>query len=229
MSFAQTFTSFLSPRSNFIQSSLEPVRHPRQRHNQPDLAAFLSAGQSLIERARQKDAALTLLVVQLADLPELDLVFGTSAVDRAVDVTLTELLHVAGRKGFAARTTSDTFALFMPEMGEEQLLCALQARLGRPCSIEFELDGQEILMVPDIVIRSVCDADSPATTYRKLCDFLEDERQFDQRRKQYMRQERESHTMPAPLATSRQHAPRAPAAHRYPTIPATIPMPVPAH
>lgn len=142
-----------------------------------------------------------MLMLQLYDLPELELVFGTDAVQEVSDRAMAALEGVAGRTGFAVRTAPDTFALLMPDAKAEEVLRALQDRLGKPCCIEFELAGAEILTLPDVLARAVSDTETVEDAYESLRRDIGNAREAEARRQDYLRRERESHTRPPHLTT----------------------------
>lgn len=167
----------------------------------PDKQAPYVAGKRMPRPVRRRQRALAMLMLQLYDLPELELVFGTDAVQEVSDRAMAALEGVAGRTGFAVRTAPDTFALLMPDAKAEEVLEALQDRLGKPCCIEFELDGEEILTLPDVLARAVSNTETVEDVHESLRRDIANARGAEACRQDYLRRERESHTRPAQLTT----------------------------
>lgn len=204
--------------------SLESSNHECLEVPEPDMQSMLVAGKELLRRARGAKQCLNMLVMAVHDLAELELVFGRAAAAEAIDEVLTQLTHIAGRNGLAVRTAPDVFTLLMPAISVEALLRALQRTLGKPCCIEFELEGQEILLVPDVMVRPIEDSDSVEGAYRKLCEDIADTRWRRRPRDRDAAGERDSHTPAQEL-----HArvmPTKDIPTFYPPLPATIPIPL---
>ena len=175
-----------------------------------DQQAFLAAGERMLFSTRRNGQALGLLVLQFSDLPELDLVFGRQAAEAVVADVLTELACACGRKGLVARVTPDTFAALVPSTSGEDLHMVLQTRLGKTCAIEFDLDEDEILLVPDLQARTIAASESVQEAYSVMCRVIAAERKLEARRQEHMRCEREAATTPIDLPPSTPPVPTAP-------------------
>jgi GGDEF domain-containing protein len=189
----------------------------------PDTALMFAAGEELSLRARRLDQPLSILILHLHDLPELELVFGSHAAEEVVDEAMTQLMAIAGDKGFAARTASDMFTLLMP-MQAEVMVKAIQARLGKPCCIDFEFEGQDILLVPELMVRTVDATESVRDTYWRLCQDVAYAHCEKHRPQRKARCEHESRTAPAerrPTPIVEKDIPTF-----FPPLPATIPVPL---
>jgi hypothetical protein len=171
-----------------------------RRSPAPDRTALGAAADALRRGGR---TSLALLVMQVADIVELELVFGRDAVEAAVDEVLSHLTRAAGGRGRAVRTEPDTFVLLMPDVVPEHLVADVQSGLGRSRCIEFELEGDEIILVPDVMARGVAAREPVPAVYETVCADLARVRAVEQRRREYLRRERESHTRPAALAAQR--------------------------
>lgn len=119
---------------------------------QPDLALLHAGGEELLAAARALGRTPALAVMQIDDLPELELVFGRRGVDRVIQAVMSGLTRAAAGHGLAVRTASDTFALVMPGGGAGAAIAVLQARFGKPCTIEIGSGRDEILVVPDVMV-----------------------------------------------------------------------------
>ncbi|HWI81972.1 hypothetical protein [Ramlibacter sp.] len=160
------------------------------------------AGEKLRQAARCRAQPLGMLVVQIHDLRELELLFGSGAGAEAARLALAELTRLGGRTGLALRTAADTFTLLMPDACAEDLVEAIEARLGKVYAIEFELGAHEIILVPDVLARRVRSTESVAEAYATLCSDIVQARSCEQRRQEFLRRERESHSMPASLTAA---------------------------
>ena len=166
---------------------------------EPDGDALRLAGEVMLRSARRARRSLSILVMQLHDLPELELVFGCAAADEATDEAITQLTRIAARKGLVVRTAHDTFTLLMPDTSAEALADAIHAGLGTPCCIEFELEGEEILLVPEVMVRAVGATESVGDAYETSCRDIARARRDEKQRRNHLRIERESHTRPMRL------------------------------
>lgn len=180
----------------FADSGGNAISRALRRSPAPDRRALGAAADAL---RRGRGTTVALLVMQVADIVELELVFGREAADAAVDEVFTHLTRAAAGRGRVVRTEPDTFVLLMPDVGVGQLLANVQSGLGRSRCIEFELDGDEILLVPDMMGRVVAAGETAAATYESVCGDLAHLRGAEQQRRDYLRRERESHTRPTPL------------------------------
>jgi hypothetical protein len=193
-------TASRAVRSGFGSAGDSPITRAFRRNSIPGPQALRAAADELL---REGCAGVTMLVMQLADVVELELVFGRDAADEAVDEAIGRLTRIAAGNGMAVRTAPDTFALLVPDIAPEVLVRTVEVALGRTRCIEFELEGDEIILVPDLMARVVARDESVAQAYDLLCHDLVRIRSSEQRRRDYLRRERESHTRPAPLASAR--------------------------
>lgn len=189
----------------------------------PDTALMFAAGETMSLRARRLHHPLSILMLHMHDLSELELVFGPDATEEVVGEALTQLMSIAGDKGFAARTAADMFTLLMP-MQAEVMVKAIQARLGKPCCIDFEFEGQDIFLVPEMMVRTVDASESVRDAYWSLCKDIVDAHCEKHRPQRIARCERESRTVPAkrrPAPIVEKDIPTF-----FPPLPATIPVPL---
>lgn len=206
--------------------------HPRAPlpEYRPDADAFLAMGERMLRSARQHHVPLSLLVVQVPELPELEILFGRAAAKAAVHAVMKALSSVAGHAGLAVRTLPDTFAVVMPRCTGAVLQMALRNRLGRACSVELDFDGEEIVLVPDFQARTVDAGNTIEKTYSGVCRAIESRRYLEQLRRDHLRREREAHSTHMCLPPELARAPALPRSRGwYPTIPATILMPIGRH
>lgn len=192
-----------------------------------DKKAFCSVGERMLRSARQQGLVLSLLVMQVPDLPELEIVFGREAADKAVDAVMKELSALAGRIGYTSRTGPDTFGLLLPLRTGEELELALRRRLGRACCVEVDFDEEEIVLVPDVHARTIAQGDSIDKTYSVVRRAIESKRYMEQLRCDYLRREREAHSTHMSVPPELARAPELPPNRAWrPTLPQTIAMPI---
>jgi len=204
--------------------------HGRLQAYQPDTEVLNLLGGGMLRAARQHGQPLALLVVAVADLPELEILFGRDAANQAVQAVMTELSALAGNAGLSLRTTADTFVLLIPRCTGDQVQRALRARLGRAYSVEIEFGDEEIVLVPDVQACTVEASESVGRAYCALCRAIESRRYLDQLRRGELRREREAHSTHTGLPRELADAPAVRASHGAGswsrTIPATIAMPL---
>ncbi len=200
-----------------------------------DKHAMCETGEQMLRSARERDEPLSILVLELFDLPELQLVFGEEAACEAVNSVMIELKQVSGTKGFVARADPDTFVLLMPGAKSEDVMQSLRERLGKACCIEFEVAGEEIVEVPDVMARTLSATDTVEESYRMMRNVMEADRRLEECRRLHLLRERESYTAPAALPAAkplpkpvREPAKADQGSYRPWHIAATIPMPLPA-
>jgi hypothetical protein len=213
VSWAPRFTLGMQPTLQGAEQGAALHKFP------PDVDALFTMGTRMQRAAAVRGTTVGVLVLQVTDLPEVDLVFGRDAAERVVDFVMTELTHISARKGYAVRTSADTFALLMPEVSGRDIHRALQARLGQACALELEIRGHELLLVPDLMARTVSKTESVRAAFESVCRMLAAERRMNARGAEYARHERVVPTVPMPLAP----VPDVAAANDY-SFPATVRM-----
>lgn len=146
-----------------------------------DLALLRSEGEKVLRAARARGQAPALAVLQIDDLPELELVFGRAAVDEVMAAVTAGLSRTAVGRGLVARTAADTFALLMPGGGAGAAIAALQARFGKPCTIEIAFGRDDILVVPDVMVHALAPHETVAQAYDDLCRYIAKARKHGRR------------------------------------------------
>jgi GGDEF domain-containing protein len=217
----------LLPWGREASADAEAAARDRREGLLHDRQTMRAVGARMLRVTRSRNQALSVLVLQLYDLPELQLVFGTGAAAQLVDEAVSSLLDIAGHEGFATRTGPNVFTLLMPGADAETVLDALHTKLGTPCCIEFELDGDEILSVPEVAVRTVGVAESVEDVCEAISRDIAKAREHEERRRKYLRRERESHTgavrlQPKTAAEIKRQT-------YWPPLPATIPVPMGLH
>lgn len=202
----------------------EPAAAP-----EPDLALLYADGERLLQAARALGRTPALAVMQIEDLPELELVFGRSGADRVIAAVMTGLTRAAGGRGLVVRTAPDTFALLMPGGGAGAAVAALKAKFGKPCTLEIGFGRDEILVVPDVMVHPVGPQDSIAQVYEDLCRYIAKARHHGRRIGDCAAQRPARSGLVMNSPTARATPAPAPAPQYYPPLPATIPVPLGVH
>lgn len=174
---------------------------------------------------QQRGASYSMLLFELRDLPELECVFGARAAQAAMAAFSAQLAKVAGRNGRLVRTGPTLFAVLLPIANPEYALAAAQAVLGRPCRIELQVRGDDVVLLPDVTLQTMAADAEVAPAHEAL------RRRLPAQSLQ-PRRTRDRPPLRRPQA-ARDVAPPAPAPQRQPVAqraegfyPATIPVPL---
>jgi GGDEF domain-containing protein len=159
--------------------------------------AFLERGERLLAVPRW-EARTALALFDFRDLLEVRGIYGERASAALLARIVAALGRLAGRHGLAGRTGPAQFAVLLPGLGRAEAVAAVHQVLGRPCRIEQDVDGEELVLVPDVVVEA-CDDRDLADQYARLVEALGRHRTHEERRHRYLRLERERHSRPAPL------------------------------
>lgn len=196
-----------------------------------DKNPMFKVGDEMLRESRRDNQPLSVLVFALSDLPELECVFGSRVAKKAVAKMTAKLERMATRKGLALRTGPTIFTVLLPGVGCDSARAGIHAMLGQPCRIEFDASDDEIVLVPEFMVRTVCDTESLQEVYEALCSAMKQSPLTEQGRQKYLERERESHSGPMEPQGTKLTAPPGP--HRpkplqavYSPMPATIPMPM---
>jgi GGDEF domain-containing protein len=191
-----------------------------------DQDAMFKIGNEMLCRSSGNHQPLSVVVFDLSDLPELECIFGIQAAMEIIAETAARLQGLAARNGLAVRTGARVFTVLLPGVGYDEALDLIGAALGRPCCIELEASGDEIMLVPEFMVRTVFGrAVSLRETFESLCRDIAQTRLDVERRNKYLKRERESHSRPMKLQGTKAR-PRNISQLAYPPIPATIPVPM---
>lgn len=167
-------------------------------------AAFARMADGLVADSQRKQQPFTIVVLEQSDLPELSAIFGLDAAQHLVSKMARTLQNISPAKGIVVRTDATVFTVLLPGFSRPMASAALKRALGETFSIECDAGDEEIVLVPDFLIRTL-DRDSPpvAQVYAQMCSAITRARAQEERRHLYLRQEHESHcTKPTPLMGS---------------------------
>ena len=162
---------------------------------------LLTQGERLVMRAGRKSA---LAIFDFHDLLEVPGIFGQEVGSVLQDAVVERMLRLAGRHGLAARTGPAQFAVLLPGTPRQGALDATVRVFGKPCRLEMDLDGDELVLVPEVTV-DTCEAEAGAVgaLYQRLSVHLATQRDLDERRRNWLRRSRERHSRPAPLGAVR--------------------------
>jgi GGDEF domain-containing protein len=168
---------------------------------------------------------IAMAMVTLADLPEVQMLFGKRAARKVIGAAHARLRKVAGRRGFVCRSGPASFAVLVPGFSDETGSAPLRAALVRATSIEMEVAGEEIVVLASFAITELESATPMEQACRELSRRIVGEAQQRlQLQRRATRKRRSAAADPAATsASSVAYAPTAPA-----TLPATVPATLPA-
>ena len=159
----------------------------------------------------------SLAVFDVSELTELRDIFGDGAACHTEAVIRRALRRIDPLMGRILRPTATSFAVMLPGYDAEGALAAVHGALGETPSIDSDWHGEELMVVPDFRVRSLSDPrESVGQVYEQMLGEIIDGQQCARRRRDYLRQERESH-LPAAKAAASTDSDIAPA---FPVSPA---------
>lgn len=221
-----TAASLLAPAAAFLSSlpvlslrrivGLVPVPGARTDGSTglPNESRMLKLGEDLLARARTADQAFTVAIFDFADLVEARSIYGAEVRDLLLHKLVRELRAVVGRTGVAGRTGKTEFTLVFPGLELDEAHDAIRAALGRPACVEFEIGGDEIMLVPDILVQDAgteAFGHSFARWHARARATLKAQQNREILRRRRIQRDRERHSRPMPVFYD--PAGRAPAAH----------------
>ena len=117
-------------------------------------SGMLAQGEALLARARTGDDAFSMAIFDFADLPEARAIYGAEVRDLLLQKVVGELRAVAGRRGVIGRTGKTEFTLIFPGLEADEAIDVIRSAMGRPACVEFERGGDEIVLVPDLLVQA---------------------------------------------------------------------------
>jgi GGDEF domain-containing protein len=190
---------------------------------------LFARGRDMLDLCRRGRRQLSLAVFDCSDLLEVRRIYNTEASRKLAGRIVARLSDVAGSGGIVACTKPAQFAVLVP-LDRAAMLQAITQALGKPARIEMG----EIVVLPDFAVDTIPEGGSVEALYEHLCRRLARTHEEENRRLQYLKLERESHSRPMPLmpvaATRAEAVPatRPQLADHWPAhqIPPTMPMPL---
>jgi GGDEF domain-containing protein len=163
-------------------------------------AGLVVHGNALLAKARREGRALAMAVFDCADLLEVRSIYGSPTARKLMKVLVGKLYAVAGGRGLVARTGSAQFVVLVPAAGRDKALAAIHKALGSPMRIEFDAGDEEIVLVPEVAVDMVKpEVRGIETVLDVLRGSLHEAWACEERRRVYLRRERERHSHPMEL------------------------------
>jgi hypothetical protein len=116
-------------------------------------AALWHKGDSMIAAACARGKALSVVMFDHVDLPELHALFGGAAARSVISRFNEKVLQLAGASGLPVRCGPTTWTLLLPHASQEAAVSELRKVFGDGLAIEGE--GSELLLVPRIAVRTI--------------------------------------------------------------------------
>ncbi len=130
-------------------------------------------GDELLRACRREKRTATMAVFSCEDLLALREMYGRKVGRKARELLVEKLQAAAGSRGIVARTGPCEFSVMLPGLTREKSLQAIARHLGDPLGVEFEVNGEEVVMTPILVIEAAR-ADEPSIEglHTELCGEL---------------------------------------------------------
>ena len=165
-----------------------------------DADGLVQHGDRMLARAQRDGTAVSVVLLDFSDLAEVRSIYGRPVAREALVRVVRSMRAIAGRQGVAARIGSGRFFVALPASDHGKALAAVQRVLGSPSRIEFDAGEAEIVLVPEILVRtSTADTESVDELRRELERQLLRHREHQARREVYLQRERERHSQPMML------------------------------
>jgi GGDEF domain-containing protein len=172
-------------------------------------------GDEMLRQSRRDNQPLSVVVFEFRDLPELEYVFGSRVAKEAVAKITAKLMRMATSKGVARRTGPTIFTVLLPGVDCDSAGAGIRAMLGQTWCVEIEAADDDIVLVPEFMVRTICDTESLQEVHEGLCSDL---RQLTKQRRQ--------NSEPMELLATLMAPPKPRSTKTSSAMPATIPMPV---
>ncbi len=156
-------------------------------------ALFAAAGQRLAGHP----GALALF--DFLDLEELRVLYGPHCAAAATAALVQSLQLLAGDAGLVARAGATQFAVLLPGLDREAAIEAAYAVLGRPCRLELDWAGDELVLVPELAVDVCAGPAALAGLLDSLQRALARHCEQEERRRRHLRRSRERHSRPMPV------------------------------
>lgn len=187
-------------------------------------------GNELLASCRRDNRVMAMVVFNFNDLLEVRNMYGARIYRQLMAKVARKMGAVAGDRGLAVRTGAAQFTLLIPGVGRDKALHAVERLLGSPSRIELETREHEIILVPELMADiATSDTGSVEELYVEMCADLTRLQMGEERRRQYIQRERESHSRPMELQVQAEHRParsRRPVTAYEPVMPQTMPAPL---
>ena len=132
--------------------------------------AVVAAGNRMLKACRRGERPLTVAVVELSDLPEVRSLFGSDVAGQITRRMAVRLQAIATDRGLAERTSATQFTVLLPGMEAATARRALRAVFGEGGCVEYECDGDELVLLPEFEVAEVpAHHASILETYASVC------------------------------------------------------------
>jgi len=162
---------------------------------------LLDAGNARLAEAGSRPAVL--VVFDCHDLQELRCVYGRETAHKVRARLVCKLKAIAGDRGLVARTAPTEFTVLLPGTTRQKAGQAIARVLGNPGRIEYDVADSEIVMAPNFIVEALEPAMGLAQTLDQTSGALTEIRHNQELRVRYLTLERERHSRPTPLMSSR--------------------------
>lgn len=132
-------------------------------------AALSHFGDPMLRHALRKSQPLTLVLLDLPDLRELETLYGPNAARHALRTIGAKLRGLAGGNGIAVRLGKHSFALLLPAASRQAAIDRVAARLGRAAAFELEWEHHEIVLLPSVFICTATPDDASVVALYTRC------------------------------------------------------------
>lgn len=107
-------------------------------------------GAELLRECRREKRPATVAVFACDDLMSVREMYGRKVGHKALHRLVAKLNALAGSRGLVARTGAAEFSLMLPGISRDKALQAIARQLGNPMRVEFEVGGEEIVILPQL-------------------------------------------------------------------------------
>jgi GGDEF domain-containing protein len=129
----------------------------------------IQAGDRLLARTREKAQPLSLAIVEVSDIADVERLFGHDVAEAIMGRLAAMLRALATARGLAARTGQTQFSLLLPGVEPQDALLALRTAFGETGCLEHE-SNDELMLLPDVKVDAVGpEHASVASVYIELC------------------------------------------------------------
>lgn len=132
----------------------------------------LAALMRVAARMLEQHGLVSMVLVGLDDLAEVDEVFGHAAATQVRNAALARLRVLAGEAGVVCRPAPTRFAVLVPGLPGERALLAANAVFGSGRCIEIEWHGQGILVTAACAARTLTAAAMLEEMHEELCEEI---------------------------------------------------------
>ncbi|MEO7549112.1 MAG: GGDEF domain-containing protein, partial [Ramlibacter sp.] len=148
-----------------------------------NLAGLVARGGALLDESRRRSRPLGVAVFDFNDLLEVRAIYGARIASLLGRQIVRKLKMIAGAHGCVARTGKTQFAVLMPGQTRERALKVVQRVLGYPARVELDSHGEEIVLVPELVVENIAPGDeSISRLHGEMLRELEQQRVAETRR-----------------------------------------------